>query len=268
MASPPALENLENAVAYSSADAIETYRENAATTGLFEPERDILDRYFTTRGARVLDVGCGAGRTTVELDKRGFDVTGVDCSREMIRAAQELFPGVNVAVADATDLPFPNNSFPYVLYSYCGVDYIYPADQRLEALLEINRVLEPGGIFAFSTHNCLYNLPALVDDWKHLRNLYIENGNLRRLFDQYKIDGREYAVTTYISSPRRQHRQLECCGFEYVEYVGKRESPLQYLERRPYYVARKPEYADDTTPNTESQFSRGIDEVPPSESTG
>ncbi|WP_435348989.1 class I SAM-dependent methyltransferase [Haloarchaeobius sp. HRN-SO-5] len=262
MASPPTSERDENVAAYSSEEAIQTYRENAATNGLFEPEREIFDRYFTADNARVLDVGCGAGRTTAELHARGFDVTGVDISPEMIRAARALFPEIDLRVADATDLPFPDASFQYVLFSYCGLDYVYPEEDRLQALLEINRVLEPGGIFAFSTRNWLYNLPALFNDWGHLRNLYADNGNLRRLFDQYKVDGREYNAITYISNPRRQRRQLERCGFRYVEYVGKRDSPLQYLERRPYYVARKPEYAGYTPPEGIDRFSRGIEEAP------
>ncbi len=67
MPSPPPRGKLEVVATFSSEDAIETYWEHAATDGLFEPERDIFDRYFTRFGARVLDVGCGAGRTTVEL---------------------------------------------------------------------------------------------------------------------------------------------------------------------------------------------------------
>lgn len=241
MTSAPTAERGENVAAYSREDAVETYAENAATDGLFPHERAVFDRYFTATGARVLDVGCGAGRTTARLDARGFDVVGVDVSREMVTAAEALFPDVDVAVADAVSLPFPDESFPYVLFSYCGLDYVHPEADRLRALREIRRVLEPGGTFAFSTHNAWYNLPALVDDWGHLRNLYVGNGNLRRLTDRYKVDGREYGVTTYVSSPRRQRRQLRRCGFEFVAYVGKRDSPLQYLERRPYYVARKPD---------------------------
>lgn len=229
-----------NVAAYSGEDAVATYRENAVTDGLFPHEADVLDRYFTDRDARVLDVGCGAGRTTVELDRRGHDVVGVDVSEAMVEAARAQFPDLDVAVGDATDLQFDDGQFDYVLFSYCGIDYVHPESERLRALAEVRRVLRDGGYFAFSTHNCLYALPALLDDWGHVRNFYVDGGNWRRVLERYKHDSREYGVETHVTHPLRQRRELEHVGFEFVEYVGKRDSPLQYLERRPYYVARKP----------------------------
>lgn len=234
-------EEAANVSAYESDDAVETYVGNAVDDGLFPAEAKILDRYFEPAAGPVLDVGCGAGRTTAELADRGFDVTGVDVSAAMIREARRNFPDLDVQHGDATNLAFPEDSFAQVLFSYCGLDYVHPESERLAALREVRRVLEPGGVFAFSTHNSLYNLPALVDDWGHLRNFYLENGNLERLGSRYKVDGGEYDVTTYVSNPHRQRSQLREVGFEPVAFVGKRSSPLKYLERRPYYVARNPE---------------------------
>lgn len=230
-----------NAAAYETDEAVETYAQNALEDGLFASEEKVLDRYFDPDAGRVLDLGCGAGRTTAVLADRGFDVTGVDLSARMVREAKRTFPGLDVQHGTATDLAFTDETFAAVLFSYCGLDFVHPESARLTALREVRRVLESGGVFAFSTHNNLYNLPAAVDDWGHLRNFYLENGNLRRLNSPYKVDGGEYGAAMYVSNPLRQRRQLRDCGFEPVAFVGKRSSPLKYLERRPYYVARKPE---------------------------
>lgn len=228
-----------NRTAYASAEAVETYTERAVTDGLFAAEETVLDRHFPA-GASVLDVGCGVGRTTAELHRRGYDVLGVDVSEAMVEAARATFPHLDVAVADATALPCGDDRFDRALFSYCGIDYVYPASQRVAALREIRRVLEPGGRFAFSTHNCLYALPALLDDWGHLRNHYVDSGNWRDLLSPYKTDGREYGVETHVTHPLGEWLELRRAGFEFVEFVGTRDSPLQYFERRPYYVARKP----------------------------
>jgi SAM-dependent methyltransferase len=228
-----------NRTAYASEEAVETYTEHAVTDGLFASEEKVLDRHFPA-GASVLDVGCGVGRTTVELHRRGYDVLGVDVSEAMVEAARSTFPHLDVAVADATALPHDDERFEHALFSYCGIDYVYPESQRLAALRELRRVLAPGGRLAFSSHNCLYNLPALVDDWGHLKNTYVDNGNWRKLFSPYKTDGREYDVEMHVTHPVGEWLELRRAGFEFVEFVGKRDSPLQYLERRPYYVARKP----------------------------
>ena len=52
------------------------------------------------RGARILDVGCGQGRTGAYLHSRGHRVTGVDLDPLLIERARELCPGASWEVAD------------------------------------------------------------------------------------------------------------------------------------------------------------------------
>lgn len=229
-----------NVGAYSSAEAAEKYAENAERIGLSETEEKVLNEFFDPTAGAVLDVGCGAGRTTRRLAERGFDVTGIDVSERMIRTATDLYPDIQFQVADVVDLPFDDEVFEYVLFSAYGLDYVYPESDRLNALEEVHRILRPGGVFAFNTHNGWYNLPALLLARSRLKQLYLERGNLFRLTSPYKIAPHEYDAATYISNPRRQRRQLRESGFELVECVGKRRSPLKYVERGPYFVAKKP----------------------------
>lgn len=229
-----------NVAAYSSPEAAGTYARNAEELGLVGGEEAVLRKYFTPPQGRLLDLGCGAGRTTHELDERGFDVVGVDVSDAMVRAATDLYPDLEVEVADAAALPFEDDRFEYALFSAYGLDYLHPESRRLEALEEVHRVLKPGGIFAFNTHNSWYALPAMVLARRYLRRLYLERGNLFRLGSPYKVSPHEFDVATYISNPARQRAQLRDCGFEFLECVGKRHPPVQYLERGPFYVARKP----------------------------
>jgi SAM-dependent methyltransferase len=48
-------------------------------------------------GKRILDVGCGSGRYSIELAERGAEVVGIDCSKEMLRIARNLAGGRGVA---------------------------------------------------------------------------------------------------------------------------------------------------------------------------
>ena len=228
---------------YSSEEAVERYGK-AAEGGLSVVEERVVDRHFDPDAGEVLDVGCGAGRTTFPLAARGFDVIGIDVSEEMVTETNRRYPELDIRVEDVRDLDFDDDRFAHVLFSYCGIDMIQPEDGRFEALDEIGRVLEPGGTFAFSTHNCLYNLPAILLDRGHIRNLYVENGNWRRLRSRYKVDGREWGLPLYVSSPWRTKRQLDRRGFSFVEYVGERRRPFRYFERRPYYVARNDAESD------------------------
>lgn len=97
-------------------------------------------------GQRVLEVGCGAGIDSAEFARNGASVVSTDFTGSAVQLTGELFreAGLNAQVvqANATALPFPNDSFDCV-YSFGVLHHIPAIDQ---ALSEIKRVLTPGGL--------------------------------------------------------------------------------------------------------------------------
>lgn len=105
------------------------------------------------RGRKVLDVGVGGGRTTRLLRLITDDYVAVDYTQGMVDACRGNFPGVDVRLADARDLAqFDDGQFQLVVFSYNGLDAIDHLGRDL-ALDEMARVLAPGGILFYSTHN-------------------------------------------------------------------------------------------------------------------
>jgi SAM-dependent methyltransferase len=114
-------------------------------------------------GAKVLEIGCGAGLATLELARRGYTVESTDSSSEMVaqtshRIAEAHLEDVTVSVADVHDLPYADGSFELVLA--LGVLPWLHSPQR--ALGQIARVLAPGGHAILSADNRL-RLNGLVD---------------------------------------------------------------------------------------------------------
>ena len=73
---------------WEDADHARDYIDAVTTVGLWESERTLMDRYAPRNGA-VLDLGCGAGRTTFGVYEAGYrGVTGLDLSNTMIAAAR------------------------------------------------------------------------------------------------------------------------------------------------------------------------------------
>lgn len=96
-------------------------------------------------GARVLDVATGTGKQAVAFARRGYDVTGIDISDDMLEIARKKNkrPNLKFMHADATALPFEKNEFDISAVSFALHDM--PVTIREKALKEIVRVTKPTG---------------------------------------------------------------------------------------------------------------------------
>jgi SAM-dependent methyltransferase len=137
---------------WNSRDIVEEY---TLEPFLYPGERFALNRYYPNglASVRVLDLGCGSGRSTRILKQMGADVVGVDISSGLISAAKSAAPEIEFVVADAQQLPFEDESFDTVMFSFNGLDYVNPRQRRTKAVQEIHRVLKAAGIFMVSHHN-------------------------------------------------------------------------------------------------------------------
>src|SRR5580692_6444447 len=97
-------------------------------------------------GQRVLDVGCGPGALTAQLASRtGPDaVSAVDPSPSFAAAVRERLPGVDVRLAAAEKLPFPEGAFDAAL-AQLVVQFM---TDPVAGLREMARVTRPGGVVA------------------------------------------------------------------------------------------------------------------------
>lgn len=98
------------------------------------------------KGARVLDLGCGAGLpATGLLVRAGFDVLGVDFSAVQIARARELVPDATFVEADMTTWDTAAASFDAIASFYALIHVPLPDQRALFA--RIRRWLRPGGYF-------------------------------------------------------------------------------------------------------------------------
>jgi ubiquinone/menaquinone biosynthesis C-methylase UbiE len=138
-------------------DVLDHYARATASVGLWRSEEVLCERVFQ-RTERLLDLGCGTGRIALGLHEIGFEhVLGVDFSRAMVKRARHLatlleYP-VSFQVGDARELKFDDGLFDGVIFGFNGLMQIPGASNRLQAMREIRRILRPGGIFLFTTHD-------------------------------------------------------------------------------------------------------------------
>jgi ubiquinone/menaquinone biosynthesis C-methylase UbiE len=99
----------------------------------------------SSKGMRLLDLGCGTGRFSLPLASMlGLDVTGLDSSVDMLAKAKEKDSDfvVKWVLADASALPYPDGSFDIVFMSHL----LHHVETPLNVLKECSRVLVHSGI--------------------------------------------------------------------------------------------------------------------------
>jgi ubiquinone/menaquinone biosynthesis C-methylase UbiE len=111
---------------------------------LFE---SVLRKTGIGKGARVLDVGCGAGLFCVLAAERGALVTGIDAAAEFIAIAKERVPQGDFRVGEMEVLPYEDKTFDVVT----GFNSFQFAANPVNALREARRVAKPGAAVVTAT---------------------------------------------------------------------------------------------------------------------
>lgn len=105
-------------------------------------EKEIISGFLdNVSGEEMVDLGCGTGHWTEFFLKKGFKMKGVDISESMLHIAQKKHIDTEFILADATNLPFENESYSLVA-SVTMLEFIEDQDK---AIREMYRILKKDG---------------------------------------------------------------------------------------------------------------------------
>lgn len=135
------------------------YERNGVFEAIHQQRRDLVlslvERLGMAPHSAVLEIGCGAGATTIPLAQRGYIVHAVDTVDDMLQLTREAARRAGVSghvrtlADDAHSLALPDNSFSLVVAM--GVTpYLHSLPK---ALREMARVLQPGGHLVINADN-------------------------------------------------------------------------------------------------------------------
>jgi SAM-dependent methyltransferase len=203
---------------FSSPYTLEDYSEKARD-GLWSSEEIMVNKYFVKKKAKILDMGCGTGRTSGPLSRKGHHVIGIDIIPEFILIARNFHPKIKFSVMDAKKMSFPDEFFDYAFFSFNGWEQIPEEQNRLAALKEIHRVLKPDGTYIFTTHKRALNI-KWIKRWFsfHISKLMGRETNELEYGDYFwKRGTNDKLQYIHISSLNRVRSLLKRSGFRLLE---------------------------------------------------
>ncbi|MGJ8606105.1 MAG: bifunctional 2-polyprenyl-6-hydroxyphenol methylase/3-demethylubiquinol 3-O-methyltransferase UbiG [Marivita sp.] len=154
-----------------------------------------FDKQLDWPGKTVLDLGCAGGFMAEALDDRGATVTAIDPAKDAIAAAiahaKGLGKGIRYDVGVGEALPYADASFDAVV---C-VDVLEHVQDLPRVIVEVSRVLRPGGMFLFDTINrnpiarlatitMAEDVLKLLPKGTHDPDMFIKPAELRRHLQQ------------------------------------------------------------------------------------
>lgn len=117
----------------------------------------------------ILDVGCGTGRHSIELTKRGYQVTGVDLSESQLMRAREKAEEAGLDIRflkhDARALPFTSDFDAAIMLCEGGFPLMETDEMNFEILKGVTQALKKPGKLIFTTLNGLFPLYHSVEQF-------------------------------------------------------------------------------------------------------
>jgi ubiquinone/menaquinone biosynthesis C-methylase UbiE len=149
-----------------------------------QPQEDVLEisNLFKKRHVRkILDLGCGTGRHTVYLAKKGFDAYGIDIAEEGIKILKQWLKKeklqANLKIGSIyKKLPYPDNFFDAVIST--NTIHHERIQNIRKAIKEIERILKPSGIIFLTVR----------------RRKFIKNWQKNKIIEKYGKQANRYKV--------------------------------------------------------------------------
>ncbi len=194
-----------------------TYDQESFTQGTTGEVQFLEQEINCDKSVRILDLGCGTGRHSIELAKRGYRVVGVDLSPSQLERARAKAaePGAQILFqqGDARSLAF-SREFDLVIMLCEGAFPLMETDEmNFQILQNAAKALKPGGKLIFTTLNGLFPLFHSVKDFVNAADKEGKTVQQTSTFDLMTFRDRSIV---YVKDDSGNSKELHCNERYYV----------------------------------------------------
>lgn len=203
----------------------------------FREADELIRRYC--KGTQALDFGCGAGRSTQFIKSLGFEVTGADISKALLKEARRLDPETAYLEIRKGQIPVEQKTYDLVFSSFVFL-CMESLEMMIDALKEIARIMKDDGIFILI--NATQHMHSPSNAWTSYNTDFPENLTAHE-GDKIKLELKDVGVIL------DEYRWNEA---SYEEAIAS--SPLEIVEKRYPMAEEGDDYSIESSEWTDSPF--------------
>jgi 2-polyprenyl-3-methyl-5-hydroxy-6-metoxy-1,4-benzoquinol methylase len=163
------------------------------------------------KSLKIIDIGCGTGRHSIELSKREYSITGIDLSEtQLARARGKAITNhlkIDFQKQDARDLPFNAEFDVAIMLCEGGFPLMETDEMNFEILKNVTKSLKTRGKFIFTTLNGLFPLFNSVEEFYSSRT---EDGNATCTTNTFDLmTFRDFSITE-VEDDSGNKKTLKC----------------------------------------------------------
>jgi 2-polyprenyl-3-methyl-5-hydroxy-6-metoxy-1,4-benzoquinol methylase len=181
-------------------------------------ECDFIEKEIEyNKASRILDIGCGTGRHSIELAKRGYSVTGIDLSESQLKRAKEKASEQNLQIVfqkhDARNPHFSNDFDLIIMLCEGGFSLMETDEMNFQILQNAVNALKQNGKLIFTTLNGLFPLFHSVKDFFDSKT---KEGNAKCDILSFDLMTFRERNTVYVEDDLGNKKELQCNERYYV----------------------------------------------------
>ena len=166
----------------------------------------IFSRHASAKPSLIADLACGTGSVCLEMDKRGYDMIGIDISPDMLNVAAEKSQGTNIL---------------YLNQDICDFELYGTVDAALCLLDSVNHLTDDGDI---------ERLFALLKNYLNPKGLFVFDVNTKHKFEKILSDNIYTYETDEVFYVWENNYEDEICDM-YVNFFVKGEEGYSRIEQ-------------------------------------
>lgn len=181
----------------------------------------LIDKYFPKEGF-IIDIGSGPGRYSIELLKKGYEVSLLELSQNELNLAKDKISALGLKAEayiceNALNLHLLDSEKYDALLLMGPMYHVLNSDDRLTILKEAMRILKKDGIAIISYLNSWGILKAGVTEFYET---FSDISNVYGYLGEQKFDEKLSFTEVYFTTPPKAVEEVKTAGFELLSYAG------------------------------------------------